>query len=61
MYESRRRYPSICLSFVDKLKYAKDISDYAKKVGFEKAKELVDFLKVEIENGLLNYQLRYCN
>lgn len=59
MIESRRKFGTICLSFVDKSKDAKDISDYAQKHGFDKAVLLIEALKYQLKEGLLNYMLRY--
>jgi hypothetical protein len=58
MINSRNKYPCICLSFVDKKLYAKDISDYVKKKGMDKVKLLVDKLREEILNGEYDYQLK---
>ena len=60
MYESRRKYPSICLSFTDKKKYAKDISDFTKKFGFEKAQNYIRKLEQLVLQGKFDRQLDYC-
>lgn len=61
MAESRRRFHGICLSFTNKLRDGKDISDYVKKYGMDSARELVKTLRYDLDNKLLDYQLRYCN
>lgn len=60
MSESRRRFQGICMSFVNKEFYGKDISDYVKKHGMKAARVLVGELKEMLLNGLFNNQLRYC-
>lgn len=60
MQESRRRFEGIALSFKDKGKYAKDISDYTKKVGFNKAKAYVDSLSIAINAGKFDNQFHHC-
>jgi len=59
MIESRRRFQCVCLSFTDKCKDAKDISDYVKKFGMDAAKQLIEQVQYQLEAGLLNYHLRY--
>jgi len=60
MIQCRQKYKSICLSFTEKATYAKDISDYVAKVGFDKAKELIDVLLEELKLGEYDYQFNYC-
>lgn len=60
MADSRRKYKSICLSFREKSKYAKDVSDLVKKFGFEKSKLFIYKVKNGVELGKWNYQYRYC-
>ena len=63
MFESRKRFPCVALSFTNKKKFGKDISDFVKKFGKEKAQELIDRLKEKFneEDFLyhLNYSLKY--
>jgi hypothetical protein len=60
MGESRRRYPSICLSFINKKKFGKDISDFVKKHGIIKAKALIEKLRSNLAEGKYDYHLNYC-
>jgi hypothetical protein len=60
MQQSRKAYPSFCLSFRDKKKYGKDISDFVKKYSLKKAKDLIDRLKLKLANGDFDYQKKYC-
>lgn len=60
MLQSRRRYPSICLSFVDKKKYGKDVSDFVKKYGFDKAQKYIKKLEQLVLAGEFDRQLKYC-
>lgn len=59
MLESRKKFECICLSFTNKECDGKDISDYVKKHGMDKARGIMQSIKQQIEDGLLNYQLRY--
>lgn len=60
MLESRKRFPCICLAFTDKECDGKDISDFVKKHGMERAREILVGLQQQIKDGLQGYQLRYC-
>lgn len=60
MNKSRRSYKGIAMTFMNKELYAKDISDYVKKVGFEKASRLIDFFKIKIIKGDYDYQFNKC-
>lgn len=57
MIESRRKYPGIAMTFTNPSKYAKDISDYVKKVGFEHAERVIHYFKRGINQGKFDYQL----
>lgn len=59
MNRSRKEFPCICLSFTDKEYYGKDISDFVKKFGISKAKELITDLKRKLIKGYFNYHLEY--
>jgi len=59
MIESRKRYSSICLSFVKKSKFGKDLTDFIKMHGVDKAKSLIEKLKLLFASGRLDYQLKY--
>ena len=52
MIDSRRAYNTKCLSFTDKKTYAKDISDFVKKKGIDKAKELISKLLNEHRSNM---------
>lgn len=60
MIKSRRAYPSFCLSFTDKKKHGKDVSDFVKKYGIDKAKDLIDKLKANLANGKYEQQKNRC-
>lgn len=60
MANTRRRYPCIALAFTDKAKYGKDISDFVKLHGFEKAKRFIDKLRKVVESGKCDEQLHRC-
>lgn len=57
MANSRRKYPGIPLTFTDRKKYAKDLSDYVKKVGFAKAERLCCHFKRAIIEGKFDKHL----
>lgn len=57
MVETRNNFPCIALTFKNKDKYAKDISDYRLKVGEEKTEELIRDLKKCLGKGLYDSQL----
>lgn len=59
MIESRNRYPCVALSFTNKKKFGKDISDFVKKFGKEKAQELINRLKEKFAEEDFLYQLNY--
>lgn len=59
MIKSRKAHKGICLSFTDKRQYAKDLSDYVKKAGFEEAKALVSLVLHDINLGRYDYQFKY--
>lgn len=60
MIKSRRKYPSICLSFREKGKYGKDVSDFVKKYGFEKAQKFIRKVEEAVMSGHYDRQLKYC-
>lgn len=60
MIKSRTRFKGYTLSFVNKEKFAKDISDFVKKFDFQKGVNLVARIKTLIESGKLDYQLNRC-
>lgn len=60
MIESRKKYPSICLSFKDKTVYGKDMSDFISLHGREKAATLIDRVGKLIRSGRLDYQRTRC-
>lgn len=60
MYQSRKIAKCICLSFKNKQKFGKDMSDFIALHGIEKAKTLVEKLKLLLKSGKFNYQLGYC-
>ena len=60
MSKSRKAYPSIALTFTDKAKHAKDVSDFVKKFGFLKAKAFLDKVKQAVLDGKFDRQLKYC-
>lgn len=57
MAKSRRKYKGIAMTFMNKVDYAKDISDYIKKVGFEAAQTLIHSYTRAILNGEYDKQL----
>jgi len=57
MYNSRKKYSGIAMTFRDKTKFAKDVSDYVKKVGFAKAERVISFILKELNLGKYDYQL----
>lgn len=57
MINSRRRYSGIAMTFTDRERFAKDLSDYIKKVGFAKAERAICFIIKEIKLGKYDYQL----
>ena len=59
MIKSRKLYPTICLSFKKKNMLGKDISDYIKKHGLEKARKLIEKLLYLKAKGTLDYQFKY--
>ena len=59
MANSRRTHETICLSFKDKKKYGKDISDFVKLHGIKEAKSLILELKRKLTAGFFDYQLLY--
>ncbi len=61
MFQSRKTYPCVCLSFKNKEKYGKDISDFIAMHGIEKAKSLIKHLITLDEKGKFEYQLNYHN
>jgi len=48
MIEYRKKFGLECLSFTNKKEFAKDISDFIKKKGIDKAKELIEELKYKL-------------
>jgi len=60
MANSRRRHPGIAMTFTDKEKFAKDLSDYVRKVGFAKATRVVSFFMRAILRGDYDLQLNKC-
>lgn len=60
MSESRKKYKSIALSFTDKEKYGKDVSDFVKKYKFDKAHTYILKVKAAILAGRFDRQLSYC-
>lgn len=58
MIKSRRTFPCICLSFTNKIKFGKDISDFIKLHGREKAITLINKLKLIVAKRKLHYQLK---
>lgn len=58
MINSLKKYDGIALTFSDKCKYAKDISDYVKKFGKGKAKELISSIFELIDNGFFKRKER---
>lgn len=59
MAKSRRLYPTRCLSFKDKVKYGKDISDFVKLHGIDKAQKLVVHIENLVKKGALDRHLDY--
>jgi len=57
MANSRRKFSGIAMTFMDQEKFAKDISDYVKKVGFHKAERVISFFIRKIESGYFDSQL----
>lgn len=57
MINSRNKYPGIAMTFSNRELYAKDISDYVKKVGFDEAKRVILLSIRDIELGNYDYQL----
>lgn len=60
MQKSRRAYKTICLSFTNPKEYGKDLSDYVKKFGIDKARALVKNVARNIVLGRYDYQFAYC-
>lgn len=60
MAESRRRYRCLCMSFTDKRKYGKDVSDFVKKYGFEKAQKFFKKTRLAFDKGTFDYQYSRC-
>lgn len=60
MIKSRRAYRTICLTFTNKEKYGKDISDFVKMHGMEKAQKLIDKVSMLIRRGSMDYQYNRC-
>lgn len=60
MLKSRKVYKTICLTFKDKAKLGKDMSDFVKLHGKEKAQKLVDKVSTLIRKGSMDYQFKYC-
>jgi hypothetical protein len=57
MINSRKTFSCICLSFRNKSKYGKDISDFIARYGMEKAKSLVNKIREVFKAGKFDYQL----
>lgn len=60
MINSRKKYKSIALSFTNKEKYAKDVSDLVKKHGFLKAQTFIHKVRDAVLAGKFDKQFKYC-
>ncbi len=59
MIKSRNTYPCICLAFRKKKEFGKDLTDFIRMHGFEKACSLRDKVQMLFLKGRFNYQLKY--
>jgi hypothetical protein len=57
MANSRRKYSGIAMTFMDQERFAKDVSDYVKKVGFSRAQRVISFFINKIQSGEFDRQL----
>ena len=57
LIKSRRKFAGIAMTFTNPETQAKDISDYVKKFGFEKAERVAAYFKRAIMCGIYDYQL----
>lgn len=57
MVKSLRKFKGCCMTFKNKAKYGKDISDFIAKYGIEKGGVLINTLKSRLESGMYNHQL----
>lgn len=60
MFESRKKYSGIALAFTNKAKHAKDVSDFVKKFGKERAHKFIRKVYDKVMNGDFDKQLSYC-
>lgn len=58
MLSSLKNYDGFAISFSNKKKYAKDISDYICKFGFEKGLKISKFIKDKVNDGTIERKIR---
>lgn len=59
MIKSRRAYKTICLTFPDKVKYGKDVTEFIAKYGRENANKMRDIVISWINQGKFDYHYKY--